>query len=145
MKKYNLSNNVLTKSLIIDKKILKRLINLKHNIKGEEKMLDIDMRFKKGILIVRLKGILNKYTSKKLKNDLEIIKINGIKYVLLNLKGLSKIDKQGLETINDSYKDITNNKGKLILCGINKMLDNTITDNLYGVSEEVLAYDIVNI
>lgn len=145
MERYNLSNNALIKSLIIDKKLLKILIDLNHNIKGEEKMLDIDMRFKQGILIVRLKGILDKYTSNKLKKDLEIIKINGIKYVLLNLKGLTKIDKHGLETINNSYKDITNNKGKLMLCGINKAYNNTLTDNLYEVSEEVSAYDIVNI
>ena len=145
MNEYNLSNNALTKSLIIDKKILKRLINLKHNIKGEKKMLDTYMKFKQGVLVVRLKGILDKHTVNDLKKDLQIIKINGIKYVLLNLKELTKIDKQGLETINETYKDITDNKGKLILCGMNKIFDNDLTDNLYGVSEEVSAYDIVNI
>lgn len=110
-------------------------------------MLDINMRFKQGILIVRLKGTLDKTTVPQLKKDLEVIKTNGIKYVLLNLKGLDYIDQEGLETINNSYKEITNNKGKLILCGINKMFgDNSIlTDNLYGVSEEVSAYEIVNI
>lgn len=105
------------------------------------------MEFKQGILIVRLKGILDKNTVLQLKKDLEVIKTNGIKYVLLNLKGLDYIDQEGLEAINNSYKEIKDNKGKLILCGINRMFNDNraLTDNLYGVNEEVSAYEIVNI
>ena len=63
-------------------------------------MLDIDMEFKQGILIVRLKGVLNGDTSNLLKSDMEmVIKNNGIKYVLLNLKNLSFIDEYGFEII----------------------------------------------
>ncbi len=111
-------------------------------------MLDIDMEFKQGILMVRLKGILNGDTAQILKKDLEVvIKDNGIRYVLLNLKRLSYIDKYGLEVIKNSYDEIVKNDGKLILCGINKLFDyNTvITDNLYQINEEVTAYEIVNI
>ena len=111
-------------------------------------MLDIDMEFKQGILIVRLKGILNGDTSHLLKEDLELtIKDNGIKYVLINLKKLDFIDKYGLEVIKNSYNEIVKNKGKLIICGINKLFDyNTnITDNLYQINEELTAYEIINI
>ena len=83
-----------------------------------------------------------------MKKDLElVIKDNGIRYVLLNLKNLSYIDKYGLEVIKKSYDEIVKNDGKLILCGIKKLFDyNTvITDNLYQISEEVTAYEIVNI
>ena len=111
-------------------------------------MLDIDMEFKQGILIVRLKGILNGDTSHRFKEDLELtIKDNGIKYVLINLKKLDFIDKYGLEVIKNSYNEIVKNKGKLIICGINKLFDyNTnITDNLYQINEELTAYEIINI
>ncbi|MGM9878980.1 MAG: anti-sigma factor antagonist [Bacilli bacterium] len=111
-------------------------------------MLDIDMEFKQGILMVRLKGILNGDTVNLLKSDLEmVIKDNGIKYVLLNLKKLDYIDNYGLEAIQNSYKQIVNNKGKLIICGINKLFDknNILTENLYQVNEEVTAYEIINI
>lgn len=111
-------------------------------------MLDIDMEFKHGILITRLKGELNGDTVELLKRDLEmIIKNNGIKYVLLNLKNLKYIDNYGLKAIENSYKQIIENKGKLIICGINKLFDknNILTENLYQVNEEVTAYDIVNI
>ena len=111
-------------------------------------MLDIDMEFKQGILMVRLKGVLNGYTSQILKKDLElVIKDNGIRYVLLNLKKLNYIDKYGLEVIKNSYDEIVKNDGKLILCGINKLFDynQVITDNLYQINEEVTAYEIVSI
>ena len=36
MEKYNLSNNALIKSLIIDKKLLKILINLNHTVNGTD-------------------------------------------------------------------------------------------------------------
>ena len=111
-------------------------------------MLDIDMKFKHGILVVRLKGVLNGDTISLLKSDLEmVIKDNGIKYVLLNLKKLSYIDNYGLEAIKKSYEQIVNNKGKLIICGIDKIFNSNqiLTDNLYQVNEEVTAYEIVNI
>lgn len=111
-------------------------------------MLDIDMEFKQGILLVRLKGILNGDTVGLLQKDLEmVIKTNGIRYVLLNLKNLSFVDKYGLEAIKQSYNQIVGNNGKLILCGINKLFDqnNFLTDNLYQVNEEVTAYEIINI
>ena len=111
-------------------------------------MLDINMEFKHGILVVRLKGVLNGDTTSLLKSDLEmVIKDNGIKYVLLNLKYLSYIDNYGLEAIKKSYQQIVNNNGKLILCGIDKIFNSNqiLTDNLYQVNEEVTAYEIVNI
>lgn len=111
-------------------------------------MLDIDMEFKQGILIVRLKGVLNGDTSNLLKSDMEmVIKNNGIKYVLLNLKNLSFIDEYGFEIIKKSYEYIVGNEGKLILCGIDKIFDynSNIGKGLYQVNEEVTAYEIVNI
>ncbi len=111
-------------------------------------MLDIDMEFKQGILLVRLKGILNGDTVGILKRDLEmVIKDNGIRYVLLNLKKLSYIDRYGLEAIKKSYDQIQNNNGKLIICGINKLFcqNNILTDNLYQVNEEITAYEIINL
>lgn len=111
-------------------------------------MLDIEMKFKKGILIVRLKGILNGDTISILQKELkDIIENNGIKYVMLNLKRLSYIDKYGLESIKQSYNYIKSNKGKLILCGIDKLFESNkfLTENLYQVNDEEVAYEIVNI
>lgn len=111
-------------------------------------MLDINMEFKQGILLVRLKGLLNGDTVGVLKKDLEmIIKDNGIKYVLINLKNLSYVDYYGLEAIKQSYKQITANNGKLIICGINKLFNQNkvLAENLYQVNEEISAYELINI
>ena len=52
-------------------------------------MLDIDMRFKQGILFIRLSGILNGDTCMKLEESIStLIEDNGIKYVLFNLNNL---------------------------------------------------------
>lgn len=111
-------------------------------------MLDINMEFNQGILFVRLRGILNGDTIGLLKKDLDVvIRDNGIKYVLINLNNLSYIDSYGLEAIKLSYRQITNNNGKLIICGINKLFEQNklLADNLYQVSDEVIAYELVNI
>lgn len=111
-------------------------------------MLDIDMEFKKGILIVRLKGILNHDTIPYFKKDFErVIEANGIKYVLLNIKHLSFIDNIGLSTIKKCYDLVARNNGKFIICGINKLFDYNceLSENLYQVAEETVAYEIVNI
>ncbi len=111
-------------------------------------MLETYMKFKKGILVIRLKGELNGDTISKFKQDFEeVINNNGIKYVMLNLKNLNYIDNYGLESIKQSYSFIKNKKGKLIICGINKLFENNkiLTENLYQVNEEEVAYDIVSI
>ena len=111
-------------------------------------MLDIDIEFNQGILLVRLRGILNGDTVGLLRKDLEmVIRDNGIRYVLINLKKLSFIDNYGLEAIKQSYRQIINNNGKLIICGIDKLFNQNkeIFDNLYQVNDEIMAYEIINI
>lgn len=111
-------------------------------------MLEIDMEFKKGILFVRLKGILNGDTCTNLEDDLtSLIRNNGIRYVLLNLNDLTYIDKYGINVIIKNYLNISSNEGKLIIVGISKLFDynSNIIDNLYQINEEEKAFNLVNI
>ena len=76
-------------------------------------MLDIDMEFRKGILFVRLRGVLNGDTALELDENLtSIITDNGIKYLLINLNELTYIDKYGLKVIFKNYQNININNGK---------------------------------
>lgn len=50
-------------------------------------MLDINYEIRKGILFIRLGGVLNKNTVSKLQNEVtDMIKDNGIRNVVFNLK-----------------------------------------------------------
>ena len=111
-------------------------------------MLNTDMEFKRGILIIRLNGVLTKETINLFKEKLEkTIHDNGVKYVLINIKKAFFIDSDGLNVIKETYNKIVENKGKLIICGIERLLNNNyeLTENLYQVGEEIAAYEIVNI
>ena len=88
-------------------------------------MLNIDMEFKKGVLFVRLNGILNEETSLILDEDLtSIIKNNLIKNVSINLKHVSYIDKEGIDVIRKNYHIIKELNGKLMICGLKKLIFN---------------------
>jgi len=111
-------------------------------------MLDIDMRFKKGILFVKLKGILNGDTCTILDNDLtSLIFNNGIKYVLLNLEELSYVDKYGTSVVMKNYLNISNNNGKLIIVGINKLFsyNDNVIGNLYQINDEKKVFNLVSL
>jgi len=111
-------------------------------------MLDIKMEFKQGVLFVRLKGIINGDTSKILEDNLTTtVKNNGIKYLLINFDYVDYIDKYGIDVIIDNYNLIKKSNGKMILCGINKILDYNInlSDNLYQIKEERNAFDLINL
>lgn len=111
-------------------------------------MIDMDMLFEKGIFVVRLKGVLTKESCNKIDDELSnIIRNNGIKYLLINLNDLTYIDGSGVKIILDNYKYILENKGKMMVCGINKLFDYNacIAENFYQVNDEVAAFNLVNL
>ena len=114
-------------------------------------MLNIDTEYKRGILFVRLQGVLNKDTSVKLNKLLEcaIIKA-GIKYLMINFEQLVSIDEIGLEVINKNCLLLINNEGKLLTCGYNNkislIIENSSFNNLiYKTNNEVGAFNIISI
>ena len=67
-------------------------------------MLDINLEFFRGMLFVRLSGLLDSNTSVKLSDVLDnMINEKGLKYFVINLKNLEYIDDGGLQTIIDRY------------------------------------------
>jgi len=79
-------------------------------------MLNIDMEFKCGVLFVRLKGSLNRNTSKKLlDNLLPIITNQGIKNLVYNFSDLVSIDDVGNKSLLMGYDAILNNHGNVLV------------------------------
>ncbi|MBP3461441.1 MAG: STAS domain-containing protein [Bacilli bacterium] len=86
-------------------------------------MLNIIFEFRRGILFVRMNGVLDKKTYLKYKEEvLFMIKENGIKNVVLNLRNISKIDLKGINLLFYTYELVRDNKGRLILSDINELI-----------------------
>ena len=92
------------------------------NTRGD-KLLKIDFEYKKGILFLRLEGILNKDTSSILENAIKkVVSKGGIKYLLINFEKIYEIDEGGISSIINSYKQYLKDNGKLIICGYNEKI-----------------------
>lgn len=105
-------------------------------------MLKINMEFRKGILFVRLKGELNKYTYKGLNDYLSpIIEEQGIKYLVINLACLNKMDKYGIESLEKHIKETDNNNGYTLIC--NSKFN--FRSKFRTIDNELTALKIINI
>lgn len=115
-------------------------------------MLDIDMEFRKGILFVRLDGVLVKNTVSHLHKDVtNLIKDNGICNVVFNISGLESIDYYGINALLYNYELCKQNNGKTLLCGINNTLvkhrlnNSRILNYMYETSDELSAINVINL
>jgi len=76
------------------------------------------MEFRKGILFVRLYGILDDDTIETFKTEVkEVITESGIRYVVLNIKNLEKISDLGIKEVKQLRKILKKNEGEFFLFG----------------------------
>lgn len=113
-------------------------------------MLTIDKEFRKGILFVRLLGVLDKNTVDKLYNEITmLVKDMEIKNVVFNINGLKKIDIFGINEILITYNMCKNNNGTSLLCGINDNLKDVIDRSpikfIKKISSEINALELIKI
>ena len=98
-------------------------------------MLKINLEYRKGILFVRLKGDLTKYTYQSLETYLiPVINKHGIKYLVYNLAGLTLMDNYGKAALKKGVAAVDRNAGKGVLCHAKqalseefKVFDNELT------------------
>ena len=110
-------------------------------------MLDINMEFRKGILFVRLKGVLDIYTLESFKEEVSnLIRKNGIKYLVMNLNNLEYIDDLGINQLIRDYRQIASINGKVVVCGIEeKNYPKKLLKDTYKSNNELSALNILNI
>ena len=99
-------------------------------------MIEINIEFIKGVLVVRLEGIINNRSVKSVRDSLiNIIKNGGIKYLMFNLTDSSL--EEEIDMFDECNKLIKKNKGKMYICGFNKKIENMITNTYYTVDNEL--------
>ena len=115
-------------------------------------MLDIDMEYRKGILFVRLAGVLDETTASKINIDVsKIINKGGIKYLVYNVENLQSINIDGINAMLDNYNTISNNNGKVVVCGLNNNLvkhriqNSRLLNYLSETSNELTALNMINL
>ena len=82
-------------------------------------MLKVDMEYDKGILYVRLNGILERKVSYKINNYIvpTVLK-HKVKYLVFNLLELKDIDESGMDALLNTKCAIRTNRGKICLCEV---------------------------
>lgn len=115
-----------------------------------KKYLKLNFEFRKGLLFIRLEGILNKENSKELASYLDnFIHEKGVRYFVINLESLDYLDKEGLEIIQEKYQDMVLHDGKLVICGYkNEYIKEMIEDKMkgvYKVRDELKAFQVIQV
>ena len=82
-------------------------------------MLKVDMGYDKGILYVRLNGVLERKVSYKINNYIvpTVLK-HKVKYLVFNLLELKDIDESGMDALLNTKCAIRTNRGKICLCEV---------------------------
>ena len=82
-------------------------------------MLKMNLEYNKGILFVRLDGMLHRGSTYKINNYLNpVIKKHNIKYLVYNFEDLEMIDNSGIDAIKNSKYFVKCNKGVVKVCGV---------------------------
>ena len=90
-------------------------------------MLDIIFEFRRGILFIRMNGVLTRETYLKYNDEvLLMIKTNGIRSVVLNLDNIYEIDLKGINMLFYTYELVRDNNGYLMLSNINENIKTKI-------------------
>lgn len=90
-------------------------------------MLKVDMEYEKGILYVRLNGILDRKACYKINNYIvPVVLKHKIKYLVFNLLELKDIDESGMDALLNTKCAIRSNKGKICLCEVSDEINKKI-------------------
>lgn len=102
-------------------------------------MLDLNIEFTRGVLFVRLAGILNEVSSMDVEEKVfEIIKDGGIRFVVFNVKNLEMSG--SVKLFDKCQKLLEENDGRMLICG-----DEMSAYDLEYVSDELSALKLLSI
>lgn len=105
------------------------------------------MEYDKGVLYVRLKGVLDRKACYKINNYVvPVVLKHKIKYLVFSLNELQDIDESGLDALLNVKCAIRTNKGKICLCEVSDMMRFKIKRlRMKVASNELAANRLINI
>ncbi|KIY21600.1 MULTISPECIES: anti-sigma F factor antagonist [Mesobacillus] len=81
--------------------------------------LNIDMKVKQDVLLIRISGELDHHTADELREQAtKAIENEGIRHIVMNLEHLTFMDSSGLGVILGRYKQIKQLHGEMVVCAI---------------------------
>lgn len=110
-------------------------------------MLKMDMQYIRGILFVRLGGVLERKTTYKINNYLvPVLLKHKIRYLVYNLYELKSIDESGVDAILNTKCAIKANNGKICLCEVSNNLKDVLKRlKIKKVQDERSVFDLIKI
>lgn len=99
-------------------------------------MIDYNVEFAKGVLFIRLLGVLNRFNEIEIKGDIiDIIKSGGIRYLVFNLEDLEL--EEDVDLFKECESKVKDNNGRMLICG---NYNGNYVDNFFLVDDELSAY-----
>lgn len=105
------------------------------------------MEYEKGILYVRLNGVLDRKVCYKINNYIvPVVLKHKVKYLVFNLFNLKDIDESGMDSLLNVKCAIRANKGKICLCDVSDEVRIKIKRlRMKVASNELAANRLINI
>ena len=111
-------------------------------------MLVMDIDVVKGILFIRLDGVLNKDTVSLFDKELNyLLYKQGMHYYVFDFKDIDKIEFDIIAWLENKLVEIFLSCGKVVLCGLDGTYENKISkqDKLFFVREGIDAFKYLNV
>ncbi len=113
-------------------------------------LLEINKEFRKGILFVRIKGMLTKDTVAYLNKEVtKVVAEMKICNVVFNISELEKIDVDGINALFYNYNLCKLANGVSMLCGVErrfkKVFENSLVKDMLWLKNEIQAINLVEV
>ncbi len=103
-------------------------------------MLKTNIEFRKGVLFIRLNGIID--SEKYLEELNNLIEEIGIKYVVLNIGSIKYFDVKSIKNIVNYNKKILKERKKLLICDNNTNREK-LFNNIPNINCEIEAFSLI--
>lgn len=98
-------------------------------------MLKTDFEFYRGILFVRLRGILTKYSL--INNNIDkVVNKLGFKYIVFNIDNINQIDAYGINFLINYNNLLKSKNGKVIICQDNELFLEKFISKVQTIKKE---------